>query len=158
MYSLRISVYSFIAACLQAAPSCPAGMPLGSIELTVKRGDNGPALPIAKVNRLEEGDEIHYAPSLKPKEKRDGDIALVLVASNQNNDFAILDAKDAAKPAKWMVPFRTSLAMYVYGPSGLSIRKAAGRPRKRQRTDRAACRVRREDLADRIGASSDCAV
>ena len=65
-------------------------------------------------------------PSLKPKEKRDGDIALVLVASNQNNDFAILDAKDAAKPAKWMVPFRTSLAMYVYGPSGLSIRKLRG--------------------------------
>ena len=92
----------------------------------VKRGDNGPALPIAKVNRLEEGDEIQYAPSLKPKEKRDGDIALVLVASNQNNDFAILDAKDAAKPAKWTVPFRTSLAMYVYGPSGLSIRKLRG--------------------------------
>ena len=50
----------------------------------------------------------------------------MLVASNQNNDFAILDAKDAAKPAKWMVPFRTSLAMYVYGPSGLSIRKLRG--------------------------------
>jgi hypothetical protein len=101
-------------------------MPLGSIELTVKRGDQGAPLPIAKVNRIEEGDEIQYAPSLKPKEKRSGEIAIVLVASNQDNDFAILDAKDAEKPAKWTVPFRTSLAMYVYGPSGLSIRKLRG--------------------------------
>lgn len=101
-------------------------MPLGNIELTVKRGDQGSPIQLSKVNRLEEGDQVHYAPSLRPNEKRGGDIALVLVSSNPNNDFVILESKDAAKPAQWTVPFRTSLAMYVYGPSGLSVRKLRG--------------------------------
>ncbi len=87
-------------------------------------------LPLANVNQLEEGDKILYAPLLRPNEKRKGEITVVLVSSipqpDQKLNFAILDSRDADRPAQWTVPFRSSLAMYVYGPSGLSARKLKG--------------------------------
>ena len=73
---------------------------------------------------MEEGDQIHYSPSLKGNEKRNGEIAVVLASANQNNEVTILDSKSASKPAQWSVPFRASLAMYVYGPSGLEHSQA----------------------------------
>ena len=91
----------------------------------VKRGDYRPsfALESEPVGR---GGSILYSPSLQGNEKRNGDIAVVLASANQNNEVTILDSKSASKPAQWSVPFRASLAMYVYGPSGLSIRKLRG--------------------------------
>jgi hypothetical protein len=100
-------------------------MPLGSIQLTLKRADPA-SLPINRINRIEEGDEILYAPVLKSNEKRGGSVAIVLVSSRPDHDFVILESKDADKPAHWKVPFRASLAVYVYGPSGLSARKLKG--------------------------------
>lgn len=100
-------------------------MPLGSIELTVKRNSPAP-IPISKINQIEEGDKIYYAPAKKPKEKRRGEIAMVLAAPGREHDFTVLETKDADKPAEWTVPFRASLAVYVYGPSGLSTRKLKG--------------------------------
>jgi hypothetical protein len=105
-------------------------MPLGGVEITVVRKDGNPPIPLSKINQLEEGDRIVYAPSLRPHEKRRGDVAIVLVPSRpdpeQKQNFVILEQKDAEKPAQWTVSFRSSLAAYVYGPSGLSTRKLRG--------------------------------
>jgi hypothetical protein len=113
-----------------AIPSCPAGMPLGSIHLTVKRTEQGPPIPLDKLNRVEEGDRILYAPSLRDNEKRRGEIAVVLVSAvpqpEEKHNFEVLDSRDADKPAEWKVPYRASVAVYVYGPSGLSTRKLKG--------------------------------
>jgi hypothetical protein len=121
----KIIALALFSGCLYAAPPCPAGMPLGAIQLALKRADPT-SLPINRINRIEEGDEILYAPVLKPNEKRGGSVALVLVSSRPDHDFVILESKDADKPAQWKAPFQASLAVYVYGPSGLSTRKLKG--------------------------------
>ncbi len=106
-----------------AGLSCPAGMPLGAFELTVHReSPSGPGIPLNRINRLEEGDKVTYTPVLKPKEKRPGQVAVVLFAS----EVSVLQPHDAEKPATWTVPFRSSLVLYVYGPNGLSTGKIRG--------------------------------
>lgn len=133
-YTALVQVFAFAFAFgghLSAAiPLCPAGKPLGGIQVTVKRGEQSSPIPLGKVNRIEEGDQISYAPSLRTNEKRSGEVAVVLVASvpqaDQKVNFEILDSKDASKPAQWKAPFRAALAMYVYAPSGLSTRKLKG--------------------------------
>ncbi|MDZ4802619.1 MAG: hypothetical protein SGI92_31040, partial [Bryobacteraceae bacterium] len=113
-----------------AGPACPAGMPLGALQLTVTRRQGSTPLPLNRVNRLEEGDRISYTPVLKPSEKRTGEVAIVLIAASptagDQQDFSVLEPKNASKPAQWTVPWRSALALYVYGPSGLSARKLRG--------------------------------
>ncbi len=126
-----LSLVLFIGSCASyAVPLCPAGRPLGGIEVTVQRTPEAPAIPLWKVNQVEEGDEIIYSPALRSNEKRGGEVAVVLVASvpqpDQDLNFTILETKNADEPARWKAPFRASLAMYVYGPSGLSTRKLKG--------------------------------
>jgi hypothetical protein len=105
-------------------------MPLGNVDMMVKRSDAAPPLPLNRINQLEEGDRIEYRPVLRANEKRRGEIALVLVratpAADTKENFAVLESKDADKPTQWTVPFTSSLAVYVYGPSGLSTRKIKG--------------------------------
>src|SRR6516164_6425011 len=67
-------------AAIPAAPpfvTCPVGAPLGAIDLQVEAG--GQRLPFRSINRLSEGDSVIYSPILRGKEKRTGEIALVLV-------------------------------------------------------------------------------
>lgn len=116
-----------------AIPTCPAGLPLGGIQLRVTAGSAKPPLSVHLINRVEEGDELLYSPVLRPNEKRHGRIAVVIVpAKKQKNDknkdepFVMLDQKPADKPARWKIPFRVSLIAYVYGPSGLSAAKVKG--------------------------------
>lgn len=105
-------------------------MPLGAVSLTVKRTEKTPPIPLSRINQIEEGDQILYSPSLRPNEKREGRVTVVLVAAKPSvgeaNNFAILEAKDARKTATWNSPFRASLAVYVYGPAGLSTKKLKG--------------------------------
>jgi len=106
-------------------------MPLGSFELTVRRASQSdPGIPLHRINRLEEGDHVTYTPVLKPKEKRPGQVTLVVIAAQpqagDNSDFSVLPPHDADEAATWTVPFRSSLALYVYGPAGLSTGKLRG--------------------------------
>jgi hypothetical protein len=98
-------------------------MPLGGVHLNVQRSDLTPPLPLNRVNRVSEGDKIVYTPALRPNDKRPGEVALVLVGAS---GLTVLDPKDADKPAEWKVPFAAKLAVHVYGPSGLSVRKLKG--------------------------------
>src|SRR4051794_31169314 len=96
-----------------AGLSCPAGMPLGSFDLTVTRGPGTDPVPLSRINRLEEGDRISYNPVLKTKEKRPGEVTIVLISATapagEQQEVSILDPKSASEAASWTVPFRTGL-------------------------------------------------
>src|SRR5882757_8148391 len=57
--------------------TCPAGGPLGAVDLSVSAG--GEPLPFRTINHLSENDVLVYAPVLRGKEERPGEVALVLV-------------------------------------------------------------------------------
>ena len=105
--------------------SCPAGGPLGEMELKVKTIANPQPLPFANIVHLSEGDTIQYAPVTRGREKREGEVALVLVPTliSDKEQLLVTDAKDASKPQEWQIPRTISLAVFVYGPQGLSKKK-----------------------------------
>lgn len=106
---------------------CPAGGPIGSIDLRVASPRGGKAaLPLRTINRLEEGDTLVYRPLLRPAEERKGEVAIVLVPVNKvavGEKLVILDPKAANQPQQWNVPFRVAVVGYIYGPAGLNMRK-----------------------------------
>lgn len=118
--------------CTSAAPLppivCPAGGPIGSVDLRVaspRRGTNEP-LPLRTINRLEEGDTLLYRPLLRAGEERKGEVAIVLVPADKvatGEKLRILDPKPAARAQQWIVPWRVSVVAFVYGPSGLDAKK-----------------------------------
>lgn len=115
----------------QAPPplTCPAGAPLGSMELSVRSPQNLEALPFQNINHLSEGDTLLYTPVLRPHEKRPGEIAVVMVPAKRdpNSDSLIVtDPKSADKPQNWKIPEAISLAAFVYGPQDLSKKKVRG--------------------------------
>jgi hypothetical protein len=116
------------AAAPEAPPfvACPAGAPLGAMDLQVAAGDR--RLPFHTINRLTEGDTLLYAPVLRGKEKRPGEIALVLVPEKRmpgDEDILVTDPKPADKPQEWKMTQSIAVAAVVYGPSGLSRKKVA---------------------------------
>ncbi|HEX5430649.1 MAG TPA: hypothetical protein VFW83_01685, partial [Bryobacteraceae bacterium] len=115
---------------LHASPPliCPAGGPIGSIDLRISpsSGHGGAPLPLRTINRLDEGETILYRPILRSGEERKGEISVVLVPAKgvaAHRKLLIFDPKPAGKPQQWTVPWRASVVAYVYGPSGLNIRK-----------------------------------
>ncbi len=118
------------AAALPEAPplqSCPAGSPLGPVDLTVRSPNGGDQpLPFQTINHLSEGDTVVYAPILRGKEKRPGEIALVMVPAERKEGeppLFVTDPKQADKPQEWKMTQTISLAAFVYGPQGLSKKK-----------------------------------
>jgi hypothetical protein len=78
------------------------------------------------INRLEEGDTILYRPILRSGEERRGEVAMVLAPANRTGleeKLLILDPKPANKPQQWKAPWRVSVVAFVYGPSGLNMKK-----------------------------------
>lgn len=120
------------AAALPESPallSCPAGAPLGSIDVSVKapQPDRQP-LPFQNINHLSEGDTIVYSPVLRGKEKRPGDVALVIVPTKKKPDepfLTVTDPKEADKPQEWKMDQTVALVGFVYGPGGLSRKKVS---------------------------------
>jgi hypothetical protein len=105
---------------------CPAGAPIGAVDLRVVRAPGDTPLPLKTINRLEEGDSVLYRPLLRANEVRKGEVALVLVPINRGPDqdlLEVLEPKPAGRPAQWTVPSRTAVAVFVYGPSGLNRSK-----------------------------------
>ncbi len=106
---------------------CPAGAPIGTVDLRVASPKTGgEALPLRTINRLGEGDTLLYRPVRRSTEERKGDVALVLVPANKKatgQNLLILDPKPANAPQQWNVPWRVSVAAFVYGPSGLNTKK-----------------------------------
>jgi hypothetical protein len=116
------------AATPEAAPfvNCPAGSPLGAVDLKVQAGDQ--KLPFRTINRLSEGDTVLYTPVLRGKEKRTGEIALVLVPEKREpgqEDIIVTDPKPADKAQSWQISQTISVAAVVYGPAGLNRKKVA---------------------------------
>jgi hypothetical protein len=116
------------AALLKAPPfvTCPAGGPLGALDLQVQSGEQ--RLPFRTINHLTEGDTLLYSPILRGKEKRPGEVALVLVPAKRlpkQPDILVTDPKPADKPQSWEMKQTISLAALVYGPAGLNRKKVA---------------------------------
>jgi hypothetical protein len=96
------------------------------VDLQVRAGDQ--RLPFRTINHLSEGDTVLYAPLLRGKEKRPGEVALVLVPEKRipgDPNILVTEAKPADKPQEWKMTQTISLAAVVYGPAGLSRRKVA---------------------------------
>jgi hypothetical protein len=115
----------------QAPPplTCPAGAPLGTVELSVRSPQNTDALPFQNINHLSEGDTLLYKPVLRLHEKRPGEIALVMVPAKRDptrEPLIVTDPKSADQAQSWKIPETISLAAFVYGPQGLSKKKVKG--------------------------------
>src|SRR5580692_2752148 len=128
-FSYRNDIPNPAAAVPQAPPlvACPAGAPLGAVNLKVQDGDE--ALPFRSINRLGEGETIIYSPFLEGKEKRAGDVALVLVPERVQPgepDVIVTDPKPADKQEEWKISRTISLVALVYGPAGLNRKKVEG--------------------------------
>src|ERR1700733_2207162 len=111
------------------ALTCPAGAPLGGIDLQVRSAGNTETLPLQEINRLSEGDTVIYKPVLRGREKRPGEVALVLVPAKRAADSPMLIVTDPAKADReheWSIPETMSLAAFVYGPQGLNKKKVNG--------------------------------
>jgi hypothetical protein len=109
--------------------TCPAGAPLGAIDLRVRSPGNPDPLPFQSINRLSEGDTILYAPIKRGTQKRPGEVALVLAPARRDpkkDSLIVTDPKPAEKPAEWKIPQSMSLAVLVYGPDGLNKKKVRG--------------------------------
>ena len=104
--------------------TCPAGGPLGTMELEVVSGKNQP-LPFLNIVHLTEGDVVRYHPIDRGREKRSGDVSLVLVPTkiSGKEELIITDAEEASKDHEWKIPQTVALAVFVYGPQGLSKKK-----------------------------------
>lgn len=100
---------------------------MGSVDLRVTSAHGGPeALPLRTINRLEEGDTLHYKPLLRSGEQRKGDVSFVLVPANPaaaGEKLLVLQPKAANKPQQWKTPWRVAVVAFVYGPSGLDTKK-----------------------------------
>ncbi len=108
--------------------SCPAGAPLGALDLRVLSPGQQP-LPFRTITHLTEGDTLEYSPILRPKEKRPGEVALILVPAKREPgtpEMIVTDPKPADKPEQWKMDRTISLAALVYGPSGLNRKKVTG--------------------------------
>ncbi len=116
---------------ISAAPApplvCPAGGPIGSVDLRVSSPrSKGEPLPLRTINRLEEGDTLLYRPILHATEAREGEVALVLVPAQKTpsqDNLIILDPKPANQAQTWNVPIRVAVVAFVYGPAGLNRKK-----------------------------------
>jgi hypothetical protein len=131
---LRLTICSFLLLLLylesafSALPpvTCPAGTPIGKVDLNVSTIGKARALPLQTINRLTEGDTITYAPILRTGEKRPGEVSLVLAPASpesKNETILVLSPKPADKPAEWKISRKISVAAFVYGPDGLNRSK-----------------------------------
>lgn len=117
------------AAAVPEAPpivNCAAGGPLGAVDLRVESPKGDQPLPFETINHLSEGDTLLYFPILRGKEKRPGEIALVMVPAQRESgedQLIVTDPKDANKPQQWKMTQTISVAAFVYGPQGLSKKK-----------------------------------
>ncbi len=112
-----------------APVTCPAGAPIGAVDLRVRSAKGGDPLPFRTINHLSEGDTVLYSPILRGHEKRPGEVSLVMVPAKHEpgkDALIVTDPKPAEKPQEWKISETVSLAAFVYGPEGLSKKKVRG--------------------------------
>jgi hypothetical protein len=112
-----------------APVTCPAGTAIGAINLKVRSQKSPDPLPFQTINHLSEGDIVLYSPIIKGKQKRVGEVALVMVPAKKDPkgpQLLVTEPKPADKPQEWKIPQTIELAAFVYGPGGLSRKKVEG--------------------------------
>lgn len=112
-----------------APVTCAAGAPIGAVDLRIRSLQNANPLPLQTINHLSEGDTLLYNPVLHNREKRSGEVAVVMVPEKHETGKSALivtEPKAADKPQQWKIPQTISLAAFVYGAQGLSKKKVEG--------------------------------
>ncbi len=103
--------------------TCPAGSPIGNVDLRVVSPGRSESLPLRTINRLNEGDTVVYTPILRTGEKRPGEVSLVLapsVPASKDETILVLEPRPAAKLTEWKISRKIAVAAFVYGPDGLN--------------------------------------
>jgi hypothetical protein len=86
-------------------------------------------LPFRTINHLSEGDTVLYSPVVRGRDKRNGEISLVMVPEKREkggDPLIVTEPKPADRPQEWKVSQTISVLAYVYGPEGLSRKKVKG--------------------------------
>lgn len=128
---IATAVFCLFAACNLPAteqPSCAAGVPVGSFQLSVERPSGGEALPIRVVNKILPGYRIAYRPLRLPPDAKDkARVGLVLIPAEEQDTSAqtVLEPKPATSPCDWTAPFRVGVAVLVFGPQGLDEKRVS---------------------------------
>src|SRR5579875_1165174 len=76
---LALNIFAPRALTISPPETCPAGAPIGKLDLRTFLVGKSEALPLRTVNQLGEGNRIAYKPILRHDEKRPGEVALVLL-------------------------------------------------------------------------------
>jgi len=109
-----------------APVTCPAGAPIGNINLSVFLAGRSEGLSLRAINQLGEGNRVVYRPILGKHEKRPGEVSFVLLpATPESADerLIVLEPKSAAERSEWVIPRKISVVAFVYGPDGLNKEK-----------------------------------
>ena len=80
---------------------CPAGNPIGDVNLQVKSPRGDAPLQLRTINRLSEGDTVFYSPILRGHVKRHGEVTLVLVPALRKpgaESLIVTDPRRADQP------------------------------------------------------------
>ena len=86
---------------------CPAGNPIGDVNLQVQSSRGDAPLPLRTINRLSEGDVVLYSPVIRGHLKRHGEVTLVLVPAVHRHGaetLIVTDPKRADQPQSWKIP------------------------------------------------------
>lgn len=113
--------------------TCPGSTGIGSFGLFVTPPKSGPPLPIESVNEIGPGDRLEYEPAhFSGKDKRKARITVILGSGDvaSSGRVTVLKVRRANRPARWKIPFRTSIVGLVFGPKGLSVKKVNSFVRK----------------------------
>ena len=103
--------------------TCPAGAPIGSVDLRVQSPGKGDPLPLRTINRLEEGDTIRYAPLLRSNERGKEMYRLswcLPFTIPQKIILSFLIPNRQRSLPNGRCPEKISVVAFDYGPDGLN--------------------------------------
>ncbi len=112
--------------CAAEPGTCAGSTSLDEFRLFVEPPKGNPPIPVAKINALRTGGKLKYVPiEIDPDVKAKAMISLILapVPGKEPAEPALLEARPAAKPAEWSLPFDVSIVGVVFGPQGLDAKK-----------------------------------
>ncbi len=112
--------------CSAQLATCSGSTSLDEFRLVVEPPKGSQPIPLSKINGLHSGEKLKYTPvDMDSDIKGKAEIGLILVPvpGKSPAEPAVLEARPAAKPAEWSLPFDVSIVGVVFGPQGLDIKK-----------------------------------
>lgn len=105
---------------------CTGGTEAARIRMEVRRPDGGDLRSLARIKRIEKGSRILYKGIDMPQDlKNNARVTLAVSPAEEgaNASLTLLEFKPAAIATEWVIPFRTSMVVFVMGPQGLDEKR-----------------------------------